>query len=127
MRFKSSHPDSEDEQMDIEQQLQDADRETSPPAPPRDYEDIVDPELVVEPVLPLIAPALQNAWAINKKNKMSLIFDVVNPVRTFKRGAKYDEEAEDPYTDYDPNQEEDPNVTETDEGDAQPYNPAHYR
>ena len=92
------------------------------------YRDTTDPKLVTGPVLNEVTPALKDAWAINKKNKMALIFDLISPVRQFKRDALYDEEKEDPYVDYDPNPEEDENVTETDEdGDLQPYNPIHHR
>jgi hypothetical protein len=57
---------------------------------------------------------------------MCLIFDAVDPCRKFKRGAAYDPDAEEPFADYEPNYEEDPNVTDTDEGDdektmAMPY------
>ena len=94
---------------------------------PDQYQEITDPKLVFKPVLDIVTPALRNAWAINNNNKMSLIFDVINPVRKFKRGALYDDNKDNPYADYDPNHDEDPNVTETDEdGNTQPYNPIYH-
>ena len=96
-------------------------------ANPDEYQDTTNPKEVVGPVLAVVAPALENAWAINQKNKMSLIFDIINPVRQFKRGAVYDDNKEDPYAEYNPDPDEDPNVTETDEdGKTQPYNPIHH-
>ena len=57
---------------------------------------------------------------------MALIFDVVNPVRQFKRDKYYDsdDEPEEAFAIYDPSPESDPNVTEDDERcDLKPYLP----
>ena len=57
---------------------------------------------------------------------MSLVFDPVNPVRQFEWDVPYDDKAEpkDAFAKYNPNPEQDPNVTE-DEGDEdlKPYEP----
>jgi hypothetical protein len=133
-RFEASTPEEDSPPPDNSAPISDDDPgEDSPPkeksASDEDvdeetYEDTTDPKLVIGPVLNLVAPRLKSAWAINKKNKMSLIFDVVSPVRQFKRDTLYDEDEENPYADYEPSQEEDPNVTETDDDcDLQPYSP----
>ena len=57
---------------------------------------------------------------------MSLIFNPINPVRQFERGVPYDNNAvpKDAFAKYDPDPEQDPNVTE-DKGDEdlKPYEP----
>ena len=86
-----------------------------------------DPELVNRPVSRYIHRSLRTAWRINKTRPMWLIFDYVNPVRQFKRGALYDPDANSPFPEYDPDPENDADVTE-DDGDGEgldlpPYNP----
>jgi hypothetical protein len=135
-RFEASTPEEDSPPPDKSAPISDEDVDPGEDSPPKEksasdedvdeetYEDTTDPKLVIGPVLNLVAPKLKSAWAINKKNKMSLIFDVVSPVRQFKRDTLYDEDEENPYADYEPSQEEDPNVTETDDDcDLQPYSP----
>jgi len=55
--------------------------------------DITDPAKVRRPVISLIAPALADAWRINRKHDMCFILDAVSPARRFKRGMIYDDEA----------------------------------
>ena len=90
------------------------------------YEDTTDPGLVTVPVPNLVHPALKDAWVINTNHKMALIFDIVNPVRQFKRDEYYDsdDEPEKAFAIYDPSPKSDPNVTEDDKCcDLKPYLP----
>ena len=90
----------------------------------QDYTKLHDPTRVVGPVMELVCPALLNAWTINKSNSMAFIFDVVNPVRKFKRRVEFDEEIESPYAEYESDAGYDSDVTETDvDATTQPYNP----
>ena len=71
---------------------------------------------------------MKGAWTINSDHPMCLIFDVVNPCRKFKRGEVFIESAEEPFADYNPSYEEDPDVTDNDEDNdegtmAMPYLP----
>jgi hypothetical protein len=91
-----------------------------------EYGDLTDTELTTVPVPDIIIPALYDAWQINPKHKMCIIFDAINPCRRFKRGHVYDGDLEDPFAEYDPNAEDDPDVTDTDEGETQPYAPFKY-
>lgn len=100
-------------------------RRNNPP-PPTPYPETTDPQHVTRPVPNLVDPALKAAWKINTAHRMSLIFDSVIPVRQFQRGVPYDDDAkpEDAFAKYDPNPEDDSDVTE-DEGDddLKPYEP----
>ena len=86
------------------------------PSPP--YEETFDPTLVDRPVPDLVHPKLACAWKINKDNQMCLIFDVVNPVRKFKRDSVYNDADKNPFTEHD-----DPNLSETDADP--PWKPAY--
>jgi len=97
-----------------------------PGMPAGDYGEITDVRYTPVPVPDIIIPALYGAWQVNPKHKMCILFDAVNPCRQFKRGQVYDEDLEDPFAEYNPNADEDPDVTDTDEGDAQPYAPIEY-
>ena len=70
---------------------------------------------MTEPALDLVHPALSDAWIVHPKRENCIIFDVVNPVRQFKRGTVEDLAV--PFPSYDPNPEEDPNVVESDDGE----------
>jgi hypothetical protein len=103
--------------------------EPTPPSIPSgisadDYSDLTDPTRTTVPDPALIIPALFDAWEVNPKHKMCILFDAVNPCRQFKRDATYDDDLEDPFAEYDPDKEGD--VTDTDVGDTQPYAPVKY-
>lgn len=94
-----------------------------PPPSPTEYAKIIDPKDITGPVPELVHDALRGTWRINKKNDMALIFDIINPVTHFKRGEVYDNDEHDAFADYDPDHENDPDITEDDaEGKAKPYN-----
>ena len=61
---------------------------------------------------------------ISKDLQMCILFDVVNPVRQFKRGTVFDENSDNPFPVYTSDDEEEGNCTESD-ADAllQPYMP----
>ena len=88
------------------------------PPPPTPYPETTDPVRITRPVLNLVDPALKGAWKINTTHRMSLIFDSVIPIRQFQQDVLYNNSArpEDAFAKYNPNPEDDPNVTE-DEGD----------
>lgn len=90
------------------------------------YEATTDRALVDKPVFKFIAPGMSEAWEISEHFQMCILFDAVNPLRQFKRGTKYNEDAEDSFPDY--TAKEKGEVTETDErGELQPYKPQYYR
>src|ERR1700743_459236 len=142
MRFEPNTPpnrkrkrdpelESDSDDVDSSSEEEDASQDTSrsvAKSAQQLYEEVDDPKLVKGPVADVVSPALKKAWAVNKAHRMALIFDAVNPVRQFKRNAKYDDDLEDPYAEYDPDPDGDPNVTKTDEdGDTQPYSPVYYQ
>lgn len=110
-------------------------REPTPPSAPSvpgvpedEYAEYTDPNDTPAPVRSIVHPALRDAWQVNPRHKMCILFDAVNPCRQFKRDAVYDEDLEDPFAEYTPNMEEDEYVTDTDndDGNAQPYAPIAY-
>ena len=97
---------------------------------PSDHPSTTDPKLILCPVLSAIDPALTDAWALNvRKRSMHTIFDLVDPVRHFKRGTHYDERDPDCFPLYNPSPDQDPNVVEVDDPHTplQPYLPQPYR
>jgi hypothetical protein len=57
---------------------------------------------------------------------MCLVFDCVNPARQFKRGTQYNSDDEDPFPEYNPDPDNDSEVTEDDDVGGtgqQPYLP----
>ena len=99
---------------------------STPGMPPGEYGKLTNVRYTTVPVPDIIIPELYDAWKINPRHKMCIIFDAVNPCRQFKRGEVYDEDLEDPFAEYEPNADDDPNVTDTDVGDTQPYAPITY-
>jgi predicted pyridoxine 5'-phosphate oxidase superfamily flavin-nucleotide-binding protein len=99
----------------------------NPPPPPK-FIATDDPALVTIPDPIHIDPSMEDAYCVNNKNRMCLIFDVVSPARKFKRGTVYEEiDGQDPFADYDTDPEKDPNVTESDDDVAtQPYIPINH-
>lgn len=117
------------------QEDDDVDDAPAPPLspPPNIYPDkyavVRRPRLVSKPVEELVVPILKDSWAINRRNRMGLIFDVVNPARQFKRGAVYndDDPPEVMFAKYTPNRWEDKDVTEYDpKAVRKPYEPSYY-
>ena len=89
------------------------------------YEQRTDRALIDKQVDALICPAMANAWDIHGYFQTCILFDAVNPLRQFKRGAEFDEMSDDPFPDYHPRDAAD--VTETDEeGSLQQYKPMDY-
>lgn len=89
-----------------------------------EYEMWTDPETVTVPVPNMVHPTMRNAWKVHNNHPMCIIFDYVDPSRKYKRGEKHDDSVDCPFATYDPNPEEDPNVTDTDDnGDALQYEP----
>jgi hypothetical protein len=93
----------------------------TPATPPPDAPVTTDEEFRAHPAFRIVHPALVNAWTINKNTDVALTFDVINPVRQFKKGTSYN--AAEPFPRYIPNPETDCNVTEVDVEGAmlQPY------
>ena len=90
------------------------------------YNDTTDPKRVFRPVVELVHPSLDGVNFFNTSHPMCFIFDAVNPARQFKRGEVYDSDEDTPFPDYNPDPENDGEVTETDINDEpglQPYNP----
>ena len=88
------------------------------------YGDVYDPTRVVAPVRNLVCPMLEQAWQVNNSNTMAFIFDVICPVREFKRGVEFDENSRHPYADYNSDSDNNSDVTQTDaDTKTQPYNP----
>lgn len=98
---------------------------TSPSSKPEEYEAITDVDRVTGPVLSLVHNQMRNAWKINPLNPMWLVFDAVNPVRTFKIDMPYDDNADFPVFALD----EAYNLTEVDNEPPglMPYEPIEYR
>jgi hypothetical protein len=115
----------EDEDMEVESMPGTPPRTPSPPPSQMDaasYIRVRKPRQVYQPVMSVVHPLLQGAWKINRRHKMGLIFDVVNPARQFKRGSDYNDDDDLPYAKHVPNSRDDPNVTESDpNATRQPY------
>lgn len=94
---------------------------------PAQYRLLTNPAEITHPVPNLVHPALKDCWAIHPKNGMALIFDKVTPVRQYNRDQPYRAANEYPFAVYDPNPEEDPNVTENDSETEHlnPYEPVY--
>lgn len=86
-------------------------RPSTPPAPPPVNGGETDPNLITRPDPKHVHRSLTKTWAILPHRQMCIRFDVVNPLTQFKRGTS----GEGRFPPYDPNPEEDPNVTENDE------------
>ena len=100
-----------------------ATRASNPPPVP--YEQTTDRSLIDRPVGSRILEGMSEAWAISEDFQMCILFDTSNPVRQFKRGTVFDQDDDDPFPDYNP---DDSDFTESDEeGSLQPYKPAEYR
>jgi len=105
-----------------------------PPASNRDlnsdadttpYQDRTDRSLIDRPVAANVHAAMTKAWAICNYFQMCILFDVVSPVRQFKRGTVFSENAVEPFPEYDRGGKD---VTETDEEVAlKPYKPRGYK
>jgi hypothetical protein len=81
----------------------------------KSYKALTNPKLITVPDPDSIMPSMHTAWKINPDHPMCLIFDAVDPCRKFKRGAVFDESAEEPFADYNPSYDDDLNVTDNDE------------
>ena len=75
-------------------------------------EDETDPSRISMPVMDLVDESLTEAWAIHPSHQMCIIFDVINPVRQFRKGMR-DNQDNTPCPVYMPNPEEDLNAVET--------------
>ena len=82
------------------------------------------PTKIKQPISSLVHECLTSAWVINPKSKLHYLFDVVSPVRQFKRGMPYVEEGQ--FPEYSPETAGD--ITETDGGPdgLMPYMPREY-
>ena len=101
-------------------------RTSTPPGSESEEDDaITDVEQVTGPVMSLVHDRMRKAWKVNPLNPMWLIFDAVNPVRTFKIDMPYDEDADFPVY----GEDEVDNLTEVDEEPPglMPYAPLDYR
>ena len=83
--------------------------------PPIQGSDETDPTLVTQPVAEIVEDAMVGICSVHPHRQMCVIFDVVNPLRQFKRGVQHTEDPNVPFPTYSPSPEEDPDVTETDE------------
>lgn len=70
---------------------------------------MADPKLADRPVPEHTHNSLFHAWRVKPNHQMCLIFDVVNPVRKFKRDSVYNKNAEESFAKHN-----DPNLSETD-------------
>jgi hypothetical protein len=102
-------------------------QDVPPPTSDSDDTEITNPIGVTSPVMSLVHPKMRQAWKINKGLPMWLKFDVVNPVRQFKRDMHYTDDAAFPA--YGPAPW--PDLTETDEPSSRPglmpYAPINYK
>lgn len=87
-----------------------------------EYESLTNLAEITGPARNLINPALKGSWEVHRENGMALIFDTISPVRKYNRDQPYREDGDYPFAVYDPNPEEDPNVTENDD-ETEPLNP----
>lgn len=71
-------------------------RRSPTPLDDDDYMDITDVSEVAGPVESMVHERMAGGWKVNKDHPMWIIFDVINPVRQFKRGMEYDETKEFP-------------------------------
>jgi len=76
-------------------------RKRPSPKPQPPYEATTDPSLVDRPVPEHVDSALSRAWKIEPKHPMCLIFDVISPVRRFKRDSVYVEKLNERSADHD--------------------------
>jgi len=86
----------------------------TPPTPPSEDEDQTDPMLVTRPAMEFVHSTMVNICFVYPHRQMCVIFDVVNPLRQFKRGMLHTDDPAVPFPIYDPSPEGDPNVTESD-------------
>ena len=86
------------------------------------YQLLMDPTEITHPVRNLVDPALKDSWEIHPENGMALIFDTISPVRQYNRDQPYRKDKAYPFVVYDPNPEDDPNITEND-SETEPLNP----
>jgi hypothetical protein len=89
---------------------------------PVQYALLTAPAEITSPVLSLVHPALRHCWELHPENGMALIFDTISPVRKYNRDTPYRAGDQYPFAVYDPNPQEDPNVTEND-SETEPLNP----
>ena len=88
-------------------------------------EGTTDRSRVNKPVAEYIAPTMAGTWSIKQGFQMCILFDVVNPLRKYKLGTKFNENDDDPFPLYNPRKVAE--VTESDhEGTLQPFRPTHY-
>jgi hypothetical protein len=81
-----------------------------------EYKKITDTHQVTRPVTSSIHENLTDAWRINKHLSMWLIFDMVTPVRRFKRGMLFNDSPDIEFPSYGPPPWD--NLTETDSLDS---------
>jgi len=107
------------------------DKDSSSPAPSRDEDDEDSGTplpnkseaetrawVVTEPVMHLVHSSLGTGWKMEPARQMCIRFDVINPLRQFKRGARWDENEDIPFPQYDPSPEQDDDVVEDDDKDG---------
>lgn len=85
-------------------------------------EHLTNPALISEPPRKLIDSALEDSWKLHPENGMALIFDTISPARQYNRDQPYHDSEESRFAVYDPDPEQDNNVTEND-SETDPLNP----
>ena len=94
-------------------------------SPPIPYKQTTDCSLIDRPVRGRILEGMSEVWAISEDFQMCILFDASNPVWQFKCGTVFDQDDDDPFPDYNPDNSD---FMESDEeGSLQPYKPAEYR
>lgn len=88
-----------------------APRKAPTPPPDDEYMETTDIKEVTGPVASMVDEKMVNGWKVNECLPMWLIFDVINPVRQYKRGLRYSDRLEFPA--YGPEPWDD--LTETDD------------
>ncbi|KAF9642918.1 hypothetical protein BDM02DRAFT_3132772 [Thelephora ganbajun] len=98
-------------------------RQPLAPSPNQDlYQDTTDRSLIDKPVHAHIHVKMSNTWELFQYFLMCILFNVVNPLRQFKKGTVFNKDDDDPYPEYNPRDSGD--VTELDaDGTLQPYKP----
>lgn len=98
-------------------------RKSPTPISDDQYMDVADVADVTGPVDSMVDESMAHGWKVNHNHPMWLIFDVISPVRQFKRGMEYDDDEDFPA--YGPADER----TETDDPEVglMPYAPILYK
>ena len=120
--ISSSSSSDEDTTQDSTPEVETQNRSLIPAKDPT--VDEAEPGKITQPISTIVHETLQNAWAINKNAHLAYLFDVVSPVRQFKRGMPFTEEGE--FPEYSEGTAGDVTETDDDPPGWMPYMPREY-